>query len=189
MTLAETISGVENRRWWLVYVFVLPLTLLWNMWKIKIIDLMTFHLWIFLQNGGMFMKVKSPGMLFNTIIIYICLSFQRGFPPLTWAEPGSTPRLPPFPCIPQTSAAPNKLWRSTNSIRSVGKQLQQQQQLREGFPKKSSCSFGFCPNEEGGPCPNFLSTFHKLYIYWVNLGMAKFFGTLVLKKSGTSCLN
>ena len=42
------------------------------------------------------------------IIIYICLSFQRGFPPHTWAEPGSTPRLPPFPCIPQTSAAPTK---------------------------------------------------------------------------------
>ena len=32
-------------------------------------------------------------------------------------------------------------------------------------PKKSSCSFGFCPIEGGGgPCPNFLSTFHKLYI-------------------------
>ena len=37
--------------------------------------------------------------------------------------------------------------------------------LREGLPKKSSCSFGFCPNEGGGgPCPNFLSTFHKLFI-------------------------
>ena len=36
---------------------------------------------------------------------------------------------------------------------------------REGLTKKSSCSFGFCPNEGGGgPCPNFLSTFHKLYI-------------------------
>ena len=103
------LNGKENRRWWLVYVFVLPLALLWKMWKIMIFDLMTFHLWIFLQNGGMFMKVKSPGMLFNTIIIYICLSFQRGFPPHTWAEPGSTPRLPPFPCIPQTSAAPTKL--------------------------------------------------------------------------------
>ena len=102
------LNGKENRRWWLLYVFVLPLALLWNMWKIKIIDLMTFHLWIFLQNGGMFMKVKSPGTLLNTIIIYICLSFQRGFPPHTWAEPGSTPRLPPFPCIPQTSAAPTK---------------------------------------------------------------------------------
>ena len=32
-------------------------------------------------------------------------------------------------------------------------------------PEKSSCSFGFCPIEGGGgPCPNFLSTFHKLYI-------------------------
>ena len=31
--------------------------------------------------------------------------------------------------------------------------------------KGSSCSFGFCPNEGGGgPCPNFLSTCHKLYI-------------------------
>ena len=109
MSLAETISGVENRRWRLVYVFVLPLALLWNMWKIKIFDLMSFHLSIFLQNGGMFMKVKSPGTLLNTIIIYICVSFQRGFLPHTWAEPGSTPRLPPFPCIPQTSAAPTKL--------------------------------------------------------------------------------
>ena len=36
---------------------------------------------------------------------------------------------------------------------------------REGFTKKSSCSFGFCPNEVGGgPCPNLLSTFHKLFI-------------------------
>ena len=32
--------------------------------------------------------------------------------------------------------------------------------------KKSSCSFGFCPIEGRGgvPCPNFLSTFHKVYI-------------------------
>ena len=31
--------------------------------------------------------------------------------------------------------------------------------------KGSSCSFKFCPNEEGGgPCPIFLSTCHKLYI-------------------------
>ena len=34
----------------------------------------------------------------------------------------------------------------------------------EWFPEKSSCSFGFCPNEGGRPCPNFLSTFHKLHI-------------------------
>ena len=33
------------------------------------------------------------------------------------------------------------------------------------FHEKSSCSFLFCPNEGGGwPYPNFLSTFHKLYI-------------------------
>ena len=33
------------------------------------------------------------------------------------------------------------------------------------FHEKNSCSFGFCPNEGGGgPCPNVLSTFHKLYI-------------------------
>ena len=32
--------------------------------------------------------------------------------------------------------------------------------------KKSSCSFGFCPNEggRGGPCTNFSSAFHKRYI-------------------------
>ena len=45
--------------------------------------------------------------------------------------------------------------------------------LREGFPKKSSCSFGFCPNEGGeGPaqicCPLFTNC-----IYWVNLGMGR----------------
>ena len=32
--------------------------------------------------------------------------------------------------------------------------------------KGSSCSFGFCPNEGGGgPCPIFLSRFHKL-VFW-----------------------
>ena len=38
--------------------------------------------------------------------------------------------------------------------------------VREGFTKKSSCSFGFCPNEggRGGPSPNFSYTFHKLYL-------------------------
>ena len=39
--------------------------------------------------------------------------------------------------------------------------------LRDGLPKKSSCSFGFCPNEGGRALPNF-------------------FGTLAFKKSGTS---
>ena len=29
------------------------------------------------------------------------------------------------------------------------------------FQEKSCCSFGFCPNEGGGPCPNFLSPFQK----------------------------
>ena len=36
------------------------------------------------------------------------------------------------------------------------------------LPEKSSCSFRFCPNEggrdAGGPCPIFVSIFHKLYI-------------------------
>ena len=38
--------------------------------------------------------------------------------------------------------------------------------VSESSKKKSSCSFGFCPNEggRGGPCPNFSSAFHKLYI-------------------------
>ena len=38
--------------------------------------------------------------------------------------------------------------------------------LREGFTKKSGCSFGFYPNEggRGGPCPNFSYAFYKLYI-------------------------
>ena len=37
--------------------------------------------------------------------------------------------------------------------------------VRDGFPKKSSSSFGFCPNEGGeeGPAQFILSTFHKLY--------------------------
>ena len=49
----------------------------------------------------------------------------------------------------------------------------QNKQLREGFTKKSSCSFGFCPNGgEGRPaqivCPLFTNC-----IYWVNLGMGR----------------
>ena len=44
----------------------------------------------------------------------------------------------------------------------------------------------------GGPCPNFLSTFHKLSIWgWGGRGgpLPNFFGTLAFKKSGTSCPN
>ena len=38
--------------------------------------------------------------------------------------------------------------------------------LGEGFTKKSSCSFGFFPNEGGGgPCPNFLSHFEEVH-FW-----------------------
>ena len=58
------------------------------------------------------------------------------------------------------------------------------------FPEKSSCSFGFCPNEGGeGPAQFFCQLFTN------NLGMGrgrplpKFFGTLAFKKSGTSCPN
>ena len=37
--------------------------------------------------------------------------------------------------------------------------------IKGRFPKKSCCSFGFCPNEGGGKAlSNFLSFFHKLYI-------------------------
>ena len=66
--------------------------------------------------------------------------------------------------------------------------------VKRRFPEKSSCSFGFCPDEGGGPCPNFLSTFHKLYI----LGQfgdgegetpAQIFWHIGVKKSGTSCSN
>ena len=67
------------------------------------------------------------------------------------------------------------------------------------FPEKSSCSFGFCPNEggRGGPCPNFSSAFHKLYIMGQfgdgegggRSPLPKFFGTLALRKSGISCPN
>ena len=49
---------------------------------------------------------------------------------------------------------------------------------REGVPKKSCCSFGFCPNEGGGgPCPNFLSPIcvghdeeksHSMIPFWTN---------------------
>ena len=61
--------------------------------------------------------------------------------------------------------------------------------LREDIPKKCCCSFGFCPNEGGGPCPNFLSTFYKLYILG-QFGDGEgggdpcpiFFGTLAFKK-------
>ena len=45
--------------------------------------------------------------------------------------------------------------------------------LREGFTKKSSCSFGFCPNEGGeGPAQIFCPLFTNC-IYWVNLGMGR----------------
>ena len=36
--------------------------------------------------------------------------------------------------------------------------------LREGFPKKVAVLLDFVQLRGGGPCPNFLSTFHKLYI-------------------------
>ena len=39
--------------------------------------------------------------------------------------------------------------------------------LKEGFMKKSSCSFGFCPNEEGGgrALPKFVVHFSQT-VYW-----------------------
>ena len=69
------------------------------------------------------------------------------------------------------------------------------QSVRDGLLKKSNCSFGFCPHEGwGGPCPNFMSTYHKLYIL-CQFGDGEgggdpwpiFFGTLAFKKSGSSC--
>ena len=67
--------------------------------------------------------------------------------------------------------------------------------VRDGFPKKSSCSFGFYPNEWGGrPC-SILSTSQKPYI----LGQfgdgeegetpAQIFWHIGVQKSGTSCPN
>ena len=49
----------------------------------------------------------------------------------------------------------------------------------------------------GGPCPNFSSAFHKLYIMGQfgdgegggRSPLPKFFGTLALRKSGISCPN
>ena len=62
--------------------------------------------------------------------------------------------------------------------------------LREGFPKKSSCSFGFCPKEGGRALPNFLSTFHKLYIGSIlGWGLANFLAHWRSKKSRKSCSN
>ena len=41
--------------------------------------------------------------------------------------------------------------------------------IRSGFPKKGSCSFGFCPNERGGgPCPNFVSNSNEIKL--ISLG-------------------
>ena len=59
-----------------------------------------------------------------------------------------------------------------------------------GFPKKSSCSFGFCPNEGGRRAlPKFFVHFSKtVYIgsIWAWEGRGRplliFFGTLALKK-------
>ena len=39
-------------------------------------------------------------------------------------------------------------------------------------PEKNSCSFGFCPNEGGGPAQIFCPLFTNC-IYWVNLGMGR----------------
>ena len=69
--------------------------------------------------------------------------------------------------------------------------------IRDGLPKKSSCSFGFCPNEGGGRAlPKFFVHFSQtVYIGsiwgWGGRGrpLPNFFGTLALKKSGTSCPN
>ena len=36
--------------------------------------------------------------------------------------------------------------------------------LGEGLPKKVAVPLDFVQLRGGGPCPNFLSTFHKLYI-------------------------
>ena len=52
--------------------------------------------------------------------------------------------------------------------------------LRDGFTRKNCCSFGFCPNEGGGPCPNF-STFSLVHfwsikgVYANNLNIRLFF--------------
>ena len=37
-------------------------------------------------------------------------------------------------------------------------------QLRDGLPKKGVVLLDFVQMRGGGPCPNFLSTFHKLYM-------------------------
>ena len=60
--------------------------------------------------------------------------------------------------------------------------------LREGFMKKIAVLLDFVQMRGGGSCPNFLSTFHKLYIEsilgWRGRGrpLPKFFGTLAIKK-------
>ena len=62
-------------------------------------------------------------------------------------------------------------------------------EVRDGLPKKSSCSFGFCPNEGGGgPCPIFCPLFTNC-IFWVNLGMGREGETpaQIFWHSGTSC--
>ena len=69
--------------------------------------------------------------------------------------------------------------------------------VRDGLPKKVAVLLDFVQMRGGGgPCPNFLSTFHKLYILG-QFGDGEgggdpcpiFFGTLAFKKSGTSCPN
>ena len=66
--------------------------------------------------------------------------------------------------------------------------------LREDIPKKSCCSFGFCPNEGGeGPAQIFVHFSQTVYIGsiwgWGGRGrpLPKLFGMLAFKKSGTSC--
>ena len=58
--------------------------------------------------------------------------------------------------------------------------------LGEGLLKKVAVPLDFVQLRGGGPCPNFLSTFHKVYILgqFGDLGrpLPEFVGTLALKK-------
>ena len=74
------------------------------------------------------MKVKSPGTLLNTIIIYVCLSFQKG----AFHRTPDLSRAPLHVYLLSLAFRNNQCCsdQTANSIRSVGKQLQQQQQLR-----------------------------------------------------------
>ena len=92
-------------------------------------------------------KIRKDFWLFHSLAYERLVSRRKEFP---WVFSFRVPR--PVSSHHQVAITQNWLRGSININWSI----------REGFTKKIICSFGFCPNEgEEGPCPKFLSPFHK----------------------------